>query len=873
MRIVELKSISGPNVYAHQPVIKLTLDLEEYCEVESNQLSNFNKRLEKLLPGLQEHHCSLQQPGGFIRRLEEGTYLGHIIEHIAIELLVIAGQDVYYGKTIHNESTGVYEIIFEYKTKATALLVAKEAITLVEKLIAGEEIDKGKLISRLKEQERISALGPSTAAIVKEAKRKEIPVTRLGVDNSLIQLGYGRYSKLVEATIGETTSCVGVDISCDKAQTRKLLNDMGVLTPRGIVVTKLDEAVKFQAQLNRPVITKPVNGNQGTGVTLNLENSAAIKKGFKRAKKYSSKVLVEEYINGSDYRLLVVDNKVVAGAKRVPAYVVGDGEKTIKELIIKLNQDPDRGIDHEKPLTKVRINDRLKEVLSKAGYSLEAIPSQGETVYLQQTANLSTGGIAVDCTDQLHPDIKRSAIRAAKTIGLDIAGVDLVTSDITKPLSDQGAIIEVNSAPGIRMHHYPSQGKSRNVAKKIVNLLDPARIPIVSITGTNGKTTTARMIRNILSEAGIKVGMAATGGIKIGDEVVLKGDTTGPLSAQTVLRDKDVEAAVLETARGGILRDGLGYDWSDIGIITNITADHLGQDGIETVEEIANIKSLVIERVRKNGYAILNANDPQVVAIAKRSNAEIIYCSLEENNLVIERHLAESKPAVYLKEGNLTLFDGEDELPIMAIDRLPAAQEGLAKHILENALFAIAAGFAYGIPTFIIRTALCKFGAELTDNPGRLNVLTNSKFTTVIDYGHNPAGYRATLNFAKQLVDNKLIGVIGVPGDRGDDLIEQAGQEAGSHLDRAIIKEDIDLRGRDKGEVAKLLKAGASKAGLEDIEVELKELEAIKKGLSEAEVGDVVVIFYEQGLEQIIELVEDSKFINHQQQDDEQKIS
>ncbi|GAB6099757.1 cyanophycin synthetase [Halanaerocella petrolearia] len=871
MRIINLKSISGPNLYTYQSVIKLVVDLEDYAEVDSAQLSGFNDNLIDLLPGLKEHYCSLGKPGGFIKRLREGTYLGHVIEHIALELLVIAGQDVYYGKTRDDKSEGIYEVVFEYQNKATALLAAKKAVNLVSNLVKEEEVNRDKLVTELREKERYSALGPSTAAIAKAAKEEGIPVTRLGTTNSLVQLGYGKYSRMIEATIGESTSCVGVDISCNKDQTRKLLQDMGLPTPRGKVVKTLEEVIRFQSQLDKPVITKPINGNQGKGVSLNLSTPIELKEGIDKAQEYSRSILVEEYISGNDYRLLVVGDEVVAAAKRVPAYIVGDGEQTIEELIVELNQDPRRGIGHEKPLTKVQINRSLKANLSIIGYDLSSIPVEGERVYLQQTANLSTGGTAVDCTEKVHPMNKKLAIRAAKTIGLNIAGVDLITSDISQPLSEEGAIIEVNAAPGIRMHHYPSQGQSRDVAQKIVEFLNPARIPIISVTGTNGKTTTVRMIASILSEAGIKVGQAVTGGIQIGDEVILEGDTTGPLSAQTVLRHQEVEAAVLETARGGILRSGLGYDWSDIGIITNITADHLGQDGVETVEELADIKSLVIERTRKNGYAILNADDPQVVDLAERSNAQgVIYCSLEEN-LVVQRHCEESKPATYVKEGNLVLFDGEDELPVMAIDRLPAAQSGRAKHILENALFAIAAGFAYGIPTFIIRTALQRFGAKVTDNPGRLNVITNSQFTTIIDYGHNPAGYQATLSFAQELVEGELIGVIGVPGNRKNSLIEETGKVAGSYLDQVIIKEDSKLKGREKGEVAQLLKRGVLETGLEEVTVELDEKEAFKTGLGQAKEGDVVVVFYEQDLDKLIELAEDPDLIT--EDNIEEKVS
>ncbi|GAB6138973.1 cyanophycin synthetase [Halanaerobaculum tunisiense] len=873
MEILELRAITGPNIYTYQPVVKLVVDLEDYNGRESKEFTEFNQQLLTVLPGLEEHHCSLERPGGFVTRLQEGTYLGHVIEHVALELLVVAGQEVYYGQTVSKEQEGVYEIIFEYETKATALWVARQAVELVDKLATGSTIDREKLVADLEYKEITSALGPSTSAIVEAAKEDNIPVDRLGTDNSLVQLGYGKYRRLIEATIGETTSCVGVDISCDKQQVRKLLYEMGLPTPRGRVVDNLKEAITFQKQLGRAVITKPVNGNQGKGVSIDLTTKAEIKTGIKRAKEYSSQVLVEECITGGDYRLLVVGDEVVAAAKRVPAYIVGDGTQTVKKLITELNQDSRRGVGHEKPLTKVEINQAVKDNLATVGYDLESVPQPGEKIYLQQTANLSTGGTAVDCTDQVHPTNQKLAVRAAQTIGLDIAGVDVITSDITTPLSQEGAIIEINAAPGIRMHHYPSQGQARDVAAKIVDWLAPARIPIVSVTGTNGKTTTARMITSIFREAGIKVGLAATGGIQIGDETILTGDTTGPLSAQTVLRNQEVEAAVLETARGGILRSGLGYDWSDIGIITNISADHLGQSGVDTVEELADIKSLVIERVRENGYAILNATDPQVVALAENSNAEdIIYCGAEEN-LVIKKHRAQGQPAVYIKEGNLTLFDGVDELPVLAIDKLPAAQNGLAHHILENALFAIAAGYAYGIPVFIIRTALQKFGANIQDNPGRLNVITNDKFTTVIDYGHNPASYQATLEFAQQLATEDLIGVIGVPGDRQDSLIKQTGEVAGDYFDQVIIKEDADLRGREAGEVAQLLQEGVATTEVEEITVELSELVAVKQGLQAAKSGDVVVIFYEKNLEQIIELAENPQSVADAEANIEEKIS
>jgi len=875
MKIKEIRVYRGRNVYSHRPVIKMTVDIEGE-EIPTKDIPGFNETLLNLLPGLKKHTCSYGYEGGFAKRLEEGTYLPHVTEHIILELQNVLGYDVKFGRA-RNVEGSLYNVIFEYSLEECGIRAAKLAVDLVNKLIRGEKIDLEEKLEKIRDIIAEVELGPSTMAIKMEALKRGIPVTRVG-NGSILRLGYGKYQKIIEGTISQNTSCIAVDIASDKILTKKILKDHGLPVPEGDVAYNEEEAISIAEELGYPVVIKPYNGNQGKGVHLNISNREEVVIAYRNAKNYSDLVMVEKQVKGRHYRVLVVGEKVVAVAERIPAHVIGDGVHTVKELIEIENKNPLRGNGHEKPLTKITVDAVSKMVLQKQGLTLDDVPRKGRKVFLRESANLSTGGIAIDRTDEIHPYNIEIAVRAAKAIGLDIAGIDITMEDIRKPLSaTNGAIIEINASPGIRMHHYPSKGKPRNVAKAIVDMLFPkgskATIPIVSITGTNGKTTVTRMVAHILKTYGYTVGMTTTDGIYIDDKCIYKGDNTGPKSARTCLADKNIDAAVLETARGGILREGLGYDLADVGVITNISEDHLGIDGINTLEDLAFVKALVVEAVKDDGYSVLNADDPMTPYLAKKAKGKIIYFSMYDNNLTVKRHIENGGIAVYVKEGVIVIANGQI-VPVVRIEEIPATLGGKVLHNIENSLAAIAASYGVKVPINIIAKGIKTFYPDTTHNPGRFNLFNIGSFRVLVDYGHNVEGIRKVIEAARKLDANRLIGVIGVPGDRMDSSIFKVGEVCGKGFDFIYIKEDEDLRGRKQGEVAKILEEGAIKGGMDkkNIKIILKETEALKAAMHSAEAGDLIVVFYEK-YEPLVKVIEE--FVKNRQiknMEDENKV-
>lgn len=862
MQILEIRAYEGINIYCFRPVIKMKLALGEMAAVSTDKLGDFAQRLVSCIPSLQDHYCSRGRPGGFVERLAEGTMLGHVVEHVALELQHLAGMDVVYGKTVRAQEPGTYYVIFEYVSKEGAVCAARSAVRVVEELLAKVVPDISKAVRTIGETVAKTDLGPSTKAIAVEALKKGIPVMRLG-EGSILQLGYGKYQKRVAATITDSTKCIGVDIAGDKVLTKQLLAESGIPVPPGGVARTEQEALNIAREISSSVVIKPFDGNQGKGVVLNLRTPGEIKRAFDASRQYGDRVIVEKYILGRHYRLLVVGDRVVAAAERIPAFVAGDGTHSIEQLVEIVNSDPLRGNGHEKPLTKIKIDQVVLMVLARQHRNLADVPAPGEIVYLRENANLSTGGIAIDVTDRVHPENIEMSIRAVKLVGLDVAGVDLVAADIAEPVNvNNGAVIEVNAAPGIRMHHYPSKGKPRNVARAIVEKLfpsgTPSRIPIISVTGTNGKTTTTRIIGHILDAAGMNVGMTTTDGIYLKGRMIMPGDTTGPASARMVLRDASVDVAVLETARGGIIRAGLGYDCSDVGIITNVAKDHLGIDEVETLEDLAKVKSLVGEAVHPEGYAILNADDRYVVGLIPRIRSRVVFFSAAGDNILVRRHLGVGGTAVFVKNKTVVVACGNKLHKIIPVKNIPCTFQGAAQHNVQNVLAAAAGCWALGIPLDIIREGLLGFSAGLHQNPGRMNVWDAGGVKIVVDYGHNAEGYRCIVNTVQKFRYNRLIGVIGVPGDRLDQHIIEVGRIAGAGFDQVLIKEDADLRDRNPGETAGLLKQGVLAAGLseERIKVVLNEPEAVKMALEEACSGDVVVIFYEK-IVPVIEIVND----------------
>jgi cyanophycin synthetase len=860
LKVKEIRALEGRNIYCHRPVIKMKVDLERYALYPTNLLEGFADRLVAAMPSLREHQCSRGRPGGFVERLAEGTYLGHVIEHVALELQNLAGMPVTFGKTLRNDEGGCYDIVFAYLAKEGAILAGKQAVALVEELLAANPVDVAGLVTEIRNVTLATELGPSTRSIIDVCRERDIPVVRLG-EGSLLQLGYGTKQRRVAATLTEATSCIAADIAGDKTLTKQLLDGVGIPVPWGGVARTEDEAVAVAAKIRGSVVVKPYNGNQGKGVALDLGSEKEVRAAFRVSANYSDKMIVEKFITGRHYRVLVVCDRMVAASERVPAHVIGDGKHTIAELVEIVNQDPRRGEEHEKPLTRIRIDPVVLFVLAKKGLNLESVPAWGQVVFLRENANLSTGGTAIDVTEQVHPDNRDLAIRAARVVGLDVAGIDMVTADISLSLRENGgAVIEVNAAPGLRMHLFPAKGIGRNVASDIVSYLfpegTPSRIPIVAVTGTNGKTTTTRLLGRILEQLGLRVGMATTDGVFINGRKIIWGDTTGPHSARAVLCDPDVEAAVLETARGGILRAGLGFDRPDVAVVTNISEDHLGQDGIETVAELAHVKSLLVESVPKEGWAVLNADDPLVLRMEEQAAGKVIYFSLSPDNVAVRRHLGIGGKAVFCRNSAVVVAAGNKVSRLVSVKEIPCTLHGIATHNIQNALAAIAAALALGVPFARIREGLRGFGIDPEDNPGRLMVRDIRGVKIIVDYGHNAAGYEQIISLAKKMQPNRLLGVIGVPGDRDDESIIRVGSVAGNGFNRLFIKEDQDLRGRRSGEVAELLKRGAEAAGMaaKRIKVVLPEVLAAAQALEQARRGDIVVIFYEK-LEPVMELL------------------
>lgn len=861
MKIINIRPIDGANIYCHRPVIKLKLNLEEYAEVSTRDIPDFVERLVPEIPSLKDHFCTRGRPGGFVERLYEGTYLGHVVEHVALELQHLAGMDVIFGKTVRADEPGTYYIITEHESKEGGIQALRSSLNVISSLLCGREVNIDAEVARVKDAAASYSLGPSTAALAREAIKRGIPLIRLG-EGSILQFGYGKYQQKVEATITGQTGCIGVDIAGDKVLVKQLLAESGIPVPFGGVARTETEALDIAARIGEAVVVKPFDGNQGKGVALNLETPAEIAKALEVALTISLKAIVEKYIKGKHYRLAIVGDRLVAASERIPAFVVGDGRHSIRELVDIVNMDPLRGEEHEKPLTKIKIDQIVLMVLAKKGITPDSVPRAGEIVCLRENANLSTGGIAVDVTDQVHPETIRLALRAVRLVGLDVAGVDLVARDIGIPLSaDNGAVIEINACPGIRMHHYPAMGKTRNVAGAIVDMLFPpgskSRIPIISVTGTNGKTTVTRIISHILTGTGLLVGTTTTDGIYVNGKKIVDGDTAGPRSAQVILRDPSVEVAVLETARGGILRSGLGYDYSNVGIITNIADDHLGLDGIETLEDMAYVKAVVAEAVHKTGFTVLNADDGYVVPIVSRVRSAIIYFSMAADNIIVRRHLGIGGTAVFVKSGSIIIARGNKTHKVLPVKHIPCTLAGMAQHNVQNTLAAVAGCTALGIDAETIREGLLSFVSDEINNPGRLNIFKVGGFRVVVDYGHNEAGYTCTMQTVKKLKPKRIIGVIAMPGDRMDESIYRAGRAAAKYCDIVLIKEDSDLRGRKPGEVAGILRKAVLKAGKKKdyVITELSESAAVAKALKMAGDGDIVVIFYEK-LAPVLELVE-----------------
>jgi len=867
MKILDIKAMRGPNYWSirRHKLIVMKLDLEEMEDLPSNKISGFADRMEKLLPTMYEHHCSEGGPGGFFKRVREGTWMGHVVEHIALEIQTLAGMDCGFGRTRSTGQHGVYNVVFSYMEEKVGAYAARAAVRIVDALAKGEEVTLDEDIQTMREMREDERLGPSTASIVEEAIRRKIPWIRLN-RHSLVQLGYGINQRRIQATVASTTSSIAVEIACDKEETKNLLEAASIPVPRGRIVYD-EEALKNAVdRIGYPVVLKPVNGNHGRGATINVKTWEQAVEALATAKRVSRGVIVEKFITGADHRLLVVNYKFVAGAKRTPAMITGDGKSTVRELIDEVNNDPRRGYGHEKVLTAIKVEEMTLNILSEKNLSLDSVLKDGEELHLKRTANLSTGGTSTDVTDLVHPYNVFLAERIARIIGLDICGIDIMTPDISMPLHENGgAVLEVNAAPGFRMHVAPADGLPRNVAEPVVDMLYPpgasARIPIIAVTGTNGKTTTTRLIAHMVKTMGYKVGFTTTDGIYIQNRMVEQGDCTGPLSAEFVLKDPTVDFAVLECARGGILKAGLGFHQCDVGIVTNVAADHLGLKDINSVEDMARVKGVVVESVLPGGYAVLNADDDLVYEMRKNLQSNIALFSLDENNPRIRKHCEAGGIAAIVENGYITISKGMWKIRVDKVINIPLTFSGKAVFMIQNILPAVIAGFVNGFKVEDIRLALETFIPSPTQTPGRMNMFQFKHFEVMVDYAHNPAGFYAIARFLERVEAKPKVGIIAGVGDRRDEDIVQLGSIAAQMFDEVVIRQDKNLRGRTEQEIIDLMMEGIRGVDpAKKVKVIRKEPEAIEYAIKNAQKGSFITICSDvvpDALEQIMKYKEE----------------
>ncbi|HEX2936256.1 MAG TPA: cyanophycin synthetase [Bacteroidales bacterium] len=827
MKILDIHVLRGPNYWSarRSKLIVLKLDLEDMEHFPTNRIPGFYARLRKKIPTLYNHYCSEGFAGGFFERVKSGTWMGHVIEHIAIEMQTLAGMECSFGRTRQvGEQKGIYNVVFEYHEEKAGVYVSEAAVRVADALIHDKYFDLQEDIDKLKAIHTEFSVGPSTSSILEAATARGIPHIRLD-EGSLFQLGYGIKQQRINATITGQTSSIGVDIASDKYLTKKILKDAAVPISPGVMITHESELHDAIREIGFPLVVKPLDSNHGNGVTTHIQTADDALLAYSKAMSFSKKVIVERYYTGEDFRLLVINYKFAAAAHRLPAKVIGDGTSTIKELIDKANKSPVRGDDHEKILTRIKIDDHTREVLERQGFTLKSVPRAGKSVLLKQTANLSTGGTSEDVTDQVHPEIVQMAERTARAIGLDICGIDMVLSDIDKPLKDNGVVLEVNAAPGFRMHTHPSCGIPRPVGENVVNMLFPdrnenGRIPITAITGTNGKTTTTRLMAHIAKIAGYNVGYTTTEGIHIGDTLLEEGDCTGPVSAGKILCDKTVDFAVLECARGGILRSGLAFDTCDVGIVTNVAEDHIGLGDIESIDDMAHVKALIPESVKAGGYAVLNADNHYTYRMKNKVKCNVALFSTKPYSERVDKHCKAGGLAAIYEKGNIVLVKGTKKTVVEHVENIPLSFGGRAQFMIENILAATLAGYIQKISIADIVRALRTFVPSVENTPGRLNTFRFNDFTLMVDYAHNYHGLTALGSLIKQWDAAFKLGIISAAGDRRDVDIINMGIAAAEIFDKIVIRIDEDRRGRTAAEIVNLLSQGIRMVK-PDIQVEI----------------------------------------------------
>ena len=830
MKILGIQILKGPNIWSvnRRKLIQMRLDLEDLEQRPTNKIEGFRDRIEKLIPSLYTHRCSLGYEGGFFERVEMGTWMGHVIEHIALELQSLAGMETGFGRTRETKTSGIYNVVFSYIEETVGVYAAEASVRIAEQLITGEDYDIENDIMTMKKMRERERFGPSTASIVEEAVARKIPFIRLN-KSSLVQLGYGVNQVRFRATMTAKTSSIAVDLAGNKDETKRILQEQAIPVAKGLTISTIEDLEIALDQIGFPLVFKPLNGNHGKGATINVNSKEEAIAAFAYAQKYSHRVIAERFITGHDFRVLVIDNRMVAAAQRVPAHIVGDGINTVNRLIEIENSDPRRGYGHENVLTEIAIDRDTLDLLNKKGYTLDSIPEKSEIVYLKSTANLSTGGTSIDVTDLVHPQNVFMCERIARVIGLDICGIDIMAKNLTELLTDNGGVVlEVNAAPGFRMHLAPSEGLPRNVAAPVLDMLYPpgksARIPIIAVTGTNGKTTTTRLIAHIVKNNGYRVGFTTTDGVYIQNSMLLKGDTTGPVSAEFVLKDPTVEFAVLETARGGILRSGLGFGHCDIAVITNIQEDHLGISDIHTLDDLARVKGVVLKSVKNDGWAILNADNKHCVKLAQDARCNIAYFSLDEKNKVVKDHCQKGGIAAIYENGFITIKKGDWKIRIEKVTHVPITFNGTVSFMTQNVLAASLATFVWGFKIEDIRLSLETFIPSVAQTPGRMNIFDLKDCKIMVDFAHNPDGLRGIKDFLSTLDIKQSTGIISGTGDRRDEDLREIGRISAQMFDNVIICQEKYLRGRSREEIIDLLLDG-----LKEVKPEI-EIQIINKG-------------------------------------------
>ena len=849
MNIIDIRTMRGPNLWSvwRHKLIVMKLDLEEYEHLPTNKIPGFPERIKALFPGMIEHRCSEGVRGGFFERVDHGTWMGHVIEHIALELQTLAGMDMGFGRTRTTGTHGVYHVVFAYMEESVGRYAAKASVRIAKALAEGQPYDLAEDVQTMREMRQQNSLGPSTMSLVEEAARRGIPYIRVN-NRSLVQLGYGQNQKRIQATATSNTAMIAVDIACDKEQTKKLLEESGIPTPTGDIVYNEAELEDALDQIPYPVVLKPVDGNHGKGATTNIRTAEEAKLALAVAKRYCPAVIVERFIEGFDHRILVINYKFVAAARRTPAAVTGDGVSTIQQLIDKVNEDPRRGYGHEKVLTQITLDTDTEKILEKRALTLESVIPAGEILYLKTTANLSTGGTSTDVTDNVHPYNIFMAERIARIIGLDICGIDVMAPDLTQPISENGgAVLEVNACPGFRMHVAPTEGLPRNVAEPVIDMLYPpgqsARIPIIAITGTNGKTTTTRLTAHIMRTIGHKVGFTTTDGIYIQNRMMQSGDCTGPVSAEFVLRDPTIDMAVLECARGGILRAGLGFHNCEVAVVTNVAADHLGLQDINSVEDMAKVKAVVPESVLPSGYAVLNAEDDHVYRMRHQVVCKIALFSMDPDHPRIVEHCKNGGIAAVFENGYVSIRKGEWNIRISKVINIPLTMEGKALFMVQNALAAVLAAYVQGVKVEDIKVGLETFRPSPAQTPGRLNMFRFRNFTMLLDYAHNPAGMRALAQYLERIDAQWKVGIIAGVGDRRDEDIIEVGTLAATMFNEIIIRLDKHLRGRSAENMIELLTRGIHQVSTTvPIHVVPDQIEAIEFAVKNARPGAFITV-------------------------------